>query len=103
MAQPGGGTAGTALPACVRSVRQGAAPTSPTKLKPSRCACCPAALQRAQEVEHVLLVLLGEIVEPVDHGVRLRRPETGAARALVGLDLPPPRLAYDRPPGGGRS
>src|SRR5262245_22520783 len=44
------------------------------------------ALQRAQEVQQVLLLPLVETVEPVDHGVGLGRAELEVPGALVLLD-----------------
>src|SRR5215831_7345609 len=43
----------------------------------------PMPLQRAQEVEDVLLLVLGEAVEVADHSVRLARGALRAAAALV--------------------
>src|SRR5882724_10905612 len=51
--------------------------------------CAPAGgrtLERAEEVEQVLLVVRVETVVSIDHGVGLRRAELGVAAAAVSLD-----------------
>src|SRR5262249_32149063 len=45
-----------------------------------------ARLERAEEVEQVLLVALPQVVEPIDHRVGLRGAEPRIRGALVGLD-----------------
>src|SRR4030095_8506483 len=43
-------------------------------------------LERAQEVQHMLLITFAQAVVPVDHGVGLRRAELAAGATPVGLD-----------------
>src|SRR5437867_10913634 len=48
---------------------------------------CPRqSLEAAQEVQKILLLVLVEVVEVIDDGVRLRRSESQVPGALVGLN-----------------